>query len=140
MMVLDTNVLSELMRRQPDVQVLAWLDQRSETEFFLSAVTVAEILQGIAKLPNGKRKLALRAAFEQMLAERFADRVLAFDKDAATRYAELVTSLERIGRPIGMADAQIAAICLSNHAALVTRNVKDFSSTGVVVFDPWAAG
>ncbi len=139
MIVLDTNVLSELMRREPDRHVVAWLDARADVELMVSAVTVAELLYGIGRLPEGKRKADLLDAAAAMLQEDFGGRVLPFDELAAAHYASLAVLRERSGRPISMADAQIAAICLSHGAALATRNGKDFAGLALALIDPWLA-
>ncbi|GAA4027226.1 type II toxin-antitoxin system VapC family toxin [Allokutzneria multivorans] len=138
MIVLDTNVISEFMRHEPDDGVVRWLDQYPREEVFTTAVTVAELGYGILRLPNGKRKDALSAAMTGLLAEDFADQILPFDLVAAEHYAAITAERERCGRPISMADAQIAAICRTYSAALITRNTKDFVDTGVRVADPWS--
>jgi predicted nucleic acid-binding protein len=139
MIVLDTNVLSELMRAQPDGKVLAWLDRQAAHTLSLTAVTVAELQYGIERLPEGRRKVALRHAAQAMLEQDFAGRVLAFDETAALHYGPLVASREAMGRPISLADAQIAAICRRYDASLATRNGRDFEATGLEVVDPWHA-
>jgi toxin FitB len=139
MIILDTNVLSELMRANPDENVLAWLDSQSSLDLHTTAITVAELLYGVARLAHGRRKAALRGAIESMLDGELAGRVLPFDGDSARRYAVLVAECEAHGRPISSADAQIAAICHAHDAALATRNGKDFEATGVAVIDPWSA-
>lgn len=139
MMLLDTNVLSELMRQQPDRQVLAWLDDQQTETIFVSAVTVAELMYGIERLPEGRRKTSLRETAWTMLEKDFDGRILPFDGTAATRYALLAAERERAGRPIGMADAQIAATCLGTRADLATRNTKDFTGLGLVLTNPWQA-
>ncbi|WP_454739967.1 PIN domain-containing protein [Cupriavidus necator] len=137
MIVLDTNVLSELMRAQAKPAVIDWLDRQAQDSLTVTAVTVAELLYGIARLPDGRRKTGLREAALQMFQEEFADRVLPFDEDAAVHYAALVSHRERVGRPISMADAQISAICRHHAAALATRNSKDFEGVGIVLAYPW---
>lgn len=139
MIVLDTNVVSELMRREPDENVLAWVDQHPADLVFLTATTAAELLYGIARLPDGSRKNVLAARTRELLEEDFVDRVLAFTGDAAVWYAEIVASRECRGQPISMADAQIAAICRLHGADLATRNVKDFVETDLRVVNPWAS-
>ncbi|MSQ84258.1 MAG: type II toxin-antitoxin system VapC family toxin [Myxococcales bacterium] len=139
MILLDTNILSELMQPQADANVVAWLDQHDSECLMISAVTAAELLYGIGRLPAGKRKADLLAAADTMLNQDFADRVLPFDALAAARYATLVVHREQSGRPIGMADAQIAAICLSHNAVLATRNTKDFVDIGLPLINPWLA-
>lgn len=137
MIVLDTNVLSELTRRQPDKNVLDWLDSLATAETMTTAVTAAELLYGVARLPAGHRKAGLTAAVQSLLDEDFRGRVEAFDTIAAAHYAIVVSDRERIGRPISVADAQIASICRKLQAALATRNTTDFDDTGIELIDPW---
>nr|WP_315594632.1 type II toxin-antitoxin system VapC family toxin [uncultured Cupriavidus sp.] len=137
MIILDINVLSELMRAQAAPAVVDWLDRQDEISFAVTAVTVAELLYGITRLPEGRRKTGLQGAALRMLEEEFAGRVLPFDEDAAVQYASVVSQRERTGRPISMADAQIAAICRHHAAALATRNIKDFEGTGIILANPW---
>ncbi|MVW88594.1 type II toxin-antitoxin system VapC family toxin [Pseudomonas sp. PB101] len=137
MIVLDTNVLSEFMRVEPEARVLAWVDAQPSVDLAVSAVTVAEILHGIARLPSGKRKQKLEAHAMAMFEEDFAGRILPFDAHAAVEYATLVAGAEANGRAVSMADAQIAAICRSHGASIATRNVRDFEVSGVEVIDPW---
>lgn len=139
MIVLDANVVSELMRDQPAEAVLEWMDQQVADDLFLTAVTVAELLYGVARLPDGRRKQVLGGQIEEMIVEDFDDRVIAFDEDAAAHYADIAAARERAGHPISTADAQIAATCRSHDASLATRNVDDFSSTGIELINPWAA-
>ena len=139
MIVLDTNVVSELMRKEPDRNVLAWVDQCPADLVFLTAITVAELLYGIARLPEGARRDLLTTKTRELFGGEFSGRILAFTGSAAVDYAKIVAARERRGRPIGMADAQIAAICLLHGAELLTRNVKDFADTDVRVFNPWQA-
>lgn len=138
MIVVDTNVVSELMRRQPAGEVATWFAEQDPGELRLTAITVAELLYGIARLPRGRRRTLLQEAADA-LTSRFAGDVLAFDLEAARRYSLIVTARERAGSPIAALDAQIAAICLSHDAVLATRNVKDFAGTGVTVVDPWSS-
>lgn len=138
MIVLDTNVLSELMRPDPDQAVIAWMDSQEPAQLFLTAITVAEILYGIARLPDGKRKAGLRERGVAMLQEDFAGRIISFDEAAAAQYAEVVCERQSSGRSIGMADAQIAAICRTlNGATLATRNSRDFEGIGLDLANPW---
>ena len=139
MILLDTYVLSELMRPQPNPSVVAWVDAHSG-EALVSAITQAEISLGLALLPNGNRRDALAAAARQMLVEDFAGRGLPFDAAAAEHFARLVAERRRIGRPITTQDAQIAAIALANDVPLATRNSDDFEAiTGLGLVDPWQA-
>jgi predicted nucleic acid-binding protein len=139
MIVLDTNVTSELMRASPSVLVMTWLQAQNPRDLYSTAVTVAEIRYGIARLPYGERKQQLTEAAEEVFSS-FADRVLAFDRAAATEYGDLVVVRERAGTPINGFDAQIASICRANQALLATRNVRDFENTGIGVTNPWADG
>ena len=137
MIVLDTNVVSELMRPVPNPAVLAWVDAQSDRDLWLCSVVVSELLNGLARLPMGSRRAQLTQAFEAMLAEDFVGRVLAFDLPAAVVYADLVSSREQLGQPLAMADAQIAATCLAHGAQLATRNVRDFEGLGLGWMNPW---
>jgi len=138
MILLDTNVVSELMKRDPNRSVLVWLDKHSGNDIFTSAITKAEIELGIALLPDGKRRDTIVAAANIMFTQDFAHRVLSFDEVAAGFYAKLVAYRTGIGRPISVEDAQIAAIAIRYGLVLATRNVKDFLGiTGIVVIDPW---
>ncbi|HXE44605.1 MAG TPA: type II toxin-antitoxin system VapC family toxin [Conexibacter sp.] len=139
MIVLDTNVLSELMRRRPVARVVRWVDEQDASVLAITAVTVAELLYGVARLADGARKTELAAAVAALVREDFAGRVLPFDIAAAQHYADLVADRERQGRPVSVSDAQIAAICRCHGTDLATRNVRDFEGTGITVLDPWAA-
>lgn len=136
--LLDTNVLSELMRAQPATAVLAWFARQTEHTFFISSITQAEILLGIALLPAGRRKDALANAAEKMLAEEFAGYTLAFDEHSAAEYADIVATRTRDGQPISTEDAQIAAIARAHALPLATRNTKDFEGiAGLSILNPW---
>ena len=138
MLVIDTNVASELMRPAPNPNVAAWIAERDAAAMYLTAVSEAELRFGVAILPAGRRRTALEAAMRRWLEIGFAERVLPFDSAAARAYAEIGADRRGAGRPIGDADCQIAAISRSRGASLVTRNVRDFEGTGVDVVDPWA--
>lgn len=137
MIFVDTNVLSELMRPKPDKHVLGWLDDRPGSDIGLTAITVAEILYGIGSLPEGKKKHRLLDAATTMFEEYFAGRIFAFDQLAAIEYADIVLQRDRMGSPISMPDAQIAAICRVLSAGLATRNTRDFENAGLVLINPW---
>ena len=137
MIILDTNVLSELSRQDPSGQVLSWVDSQPADETATTAVTVGELLYGVARLPEGRRKAALAEAVHGMLDDDLRGRVEPFDAAAAAHYAAIVSDREKIGRPISMADAQIASICRKLQATLATRNTRDFEDTGIDVIDPW---
>lgn len=137
-MVLDTNVLSELMRAQPEAGVVAWFDGKPETAFFITAITRAEILLGISLLSVGQRKDALAEAAQRMFEQDFDGRCLSFDERAAGIYARVVTGRTHTGQPISTEDAQIASIALVYGLPLVTRNVKDFGNiAGLTIINPW---
>ena len=137
MIILDTNILSELMRPAPNMRVVNWLNAEEPLGVTITAITVAEILYGIERLPDGKRKQRFAQLAVEMFEEDFTDRVLPFDEVAAAYYATLVADSERSGRVVHSADAQIAAICQQHHARLATRNVKDFEHLGISIIDPW---
>lgn len=136
MIVLDTNVTSELMRMSPSPIVVAWLRSQESQDLYSTAVSVAEIEYGIARLPNGRRKNALVEAAKDVFST-FPDHIFAFDLAAAVEYGDMVAACEREGTPINGFDAQIASICRANRAVLATRNVKDFTGTGITVINPW---
>ena len=138
MIVLDTNVVSELMRPSGSDTLLTWFRHQRHADLRTSSITVAEIQYGVARLPESRRQrqMAEDAAKVWTL---FPDAVLPFDETAANEYARVRVRRERAGRPIHRFDAQIAAICLVHRATLATRNVKDFEGTGVEVVDPWSA-
>ncbi|MHA6802419.1 PIN domain-containing protein [Salinifilum ghardaiensis] len=138
MIVLDTNVLSEVIRPTPDADVLAWLDSLPATEVATTAITAAELLHGASRLPEGQRRSSLTAAVHALINDDFHGRVEPFDASAAAHYAAVVSERCALGRPISAADAQIAAICRARAAVLATRNVKDFEDTGVELVNPWA--
>jgi predicted nucleic acid-binding protein len=136
MIVLDTNVVSELMRAEPAPAVLAWLTKSSGPALYTTAVTVAEIRFGIGRLPEGQRRKTLRQAANEIFAA-FPRQVLPFDLAAADAYADIAAVRAKRGHPIDGFDAQIAAICRSQAAILATRNIKDFVDTGIDFVDPW---
>lgn len=138
MIVLDTNVLSELMRPRPDQRVLAWMDGQPTATLWTTSITVAEIFLGLAKLPKGKRRTGLLEAASVLVAEDFRGRILPFSMEDALEYAAIVAGRITRGRPIGMADAQLAAICVRHGATFATRNVRDFLDVGVDVVNPWS--
>lgn len=137
MIVLDTNVLSELLAPSPSPAVVAWLAAQPAAAVFTTAVTEAEILYGLALLPDGRRRQALETAVRPIFSEDLAGRVLAFDREAAANYAAIAARRRALGRPISQFDAQIAAIAVSRGASIATRNVADFAETGAPVINPW---
>lgn len=137
MIVLDTNVLSELMRMSPSRRVMDWWKARPLSELFVTTITEAEILHGIELLPSGKRRTALEAAVTEMFGSDFDERILPFDSDAAPEFAKVVAARRGLGRPISHPDAQIAAIARSRGAAVATRNTEDFKDCEIRVLNPW---
>ncbi|MDE0190203.1 MAG: type II toxin-antitoxin system VapC family toxin, partial [Gammaproteobacteria bacterium] len=133
MLVIDTNVASELMRPAPSPAVAAWIAERDAAEMYLTAVSEAELRFGVAILPAGRRRNTVEAALRRWLDLGFVERILPFESDAAQAYAEIAAARRQAGRPIGEANCQIAAITRSRGAVLVTRNVRDFEGTGVEV-------
>lgn len=136
MIVLDTSVVSELMRPVPDAAVVTWLGRQARGSFVTTAITVAGIRFGLARLPDGRRAAALRQLADDVLGA-FPGQVLPFDAAAAALYGEIAAVRERGGRPVDALDAQIAAICRTHSAPLATRNPRDFVDTGVELLDPW---
>jgi predicted nucleic acid-binding protein len=137
--VLDTNVLTELMRSQPTAAVFAWAAAQSRDELYTTSVNKAEILYGIAALSDGHRRTALAAAADAMFANDFAGRMLPFDEVAAVHYAEIVAERRREGRPIEAFDAQIAATALAAGASIATRDTGGSTGCGLRLIDPWTA-
>lgn len=137
MYLLDTNVLSAMMSSQPAAPVAAWIADRPEEELFTASVCQAEILAGIAILPEGRRRQLLHTAALGIFEADFGGRVLPFDQDAARHYAELYAIRRQAGRSVAMADLMIAAIARANGTQLVTRNTRDFEGCGVPLIDPW---
>jgi predicted nucleic acid-binding protein len=139
MMLLDTNIVSEIWRDSPDPLVLAWLDSQPEQQLFICTPVVAELRYGVDRLRDGGRKDRLRAAFETLCTSGYRGRILSFDLDSAICFGRLRADRDRIGRPIEPIDAMIAAVALANRMALVTRNVQDFSDIGLDLIDPFTA-
>jgi predicted nucleic acid-binding protein len=137
MIVLDTNVISEVMRPEPSPPVVEWISKQPTGELFTTAITEAEIFYGIKLLTRGKRRDLLLAAAEAMFGEDFADRIFGFESGAARLFAGIAAHRRSLGKPIHHADAQIAAIARLHSARLATRNVTDFSDCGVEVVNPW---
>ncbi len=137
MIILDTNVLSELMRPKPSASVLAWIAKQPEAELSTTSITEAEIFYGIEVLPKGKRREHLTMAAEAVFTEDFSGRVYGFDSAAARAFSKIASSRRTSGRPISHPDAQIAAIAKTKRAKVATRDVKGFERCGVDVVDPW---
>lgn len=137
MILLDTNVVSEAMKPEPDRAVQAWLDEQAAETLYLSSVTIAELMFGIGALPEGKRKDRLAAALDGVL-ELFADRILPFDTAAARRYADLAAKARAAGRGFPTPDGYIAAIAAARDLAVASRDTSAFTAAGLTVIDPWA--
>lgn len=138
MILLDTNVLSELMRPDPNDGVVAWIDALPDDDVWISAITVGEIHPGLSLLPEGRRRQTLHKLAEEMFQAEFFEKCLPFDCQAAEVYARIVSSRSRQGRPIAVEDAQIAAIALSADLELATRNIKDFLGIeDLKLVNPW---
>ena len=137
MILLDTNVASELMRETPERAVAAWVASQLAKDLFFSAVGEAELRHGAAILPAGRRREQLLSRIEGVLREAFGDRVLAFDRNAARAFGEIAAMRRAAGRHVEPLDCQIAAIARSRGLAVATRNTGDFEDTGVDLVDPW---
>jgi toxin FitB len=138
MILLDTNVVSEAMKPEPDPAVRSWLDEQTAETLFLSSVTIAELMFGIGSLPKGKRKDRLTAALEGML-DLFAGRILPFDTGAARRYADLAVKARAAGKGFPTPDGYIAAIAAAHDFAVASRDASAFAAAGLTVIDPWTA-
>ena len=136
MIILDTNVVSELMRPEPAPQVANWVRDRDRRELRTTAITVAEVRYGIARLPDGRRKQVLVSAADDVFSA-FGDQILPVDTVVAEHYAAIASGRERDGKPIAGFDALIAAVCRCQGSALATRNVSDFDGTGIEIINPW---
>lgn len=137
MILLDTNIVSELLRKAPEPKVEAWLAAQEGADVYLSAVTEAELRLGVAVMPPGRRRTAIAGVMDGILQEDFRGRILPFDSPAAAAYAAIAADRRAAGRPIRQFDCQIAAIARSNGAAVATRNVRDFEGCRIDIIDPW---
>ena len=138
MIILDTNVISELMRPMPSGWVVSWVEKQPAAELFTTAITEAEIFYGIELLTEGKRRAGLLAAAEAMFDEDFAGRVIGFDSNASRAFAAIAARRRALGKPISHPDAQIAAIAQFHGAALATRDAAGFEDCGIQLVDPWS--
>ena len=139
MIILDTNVLSALMRRIPDKDVIAWLDKQPRSSMWTTSVTILEVRFGLQTMPAGKRRAALMRAFETVLADMIGQRIAPFDTAAAQQAGDLMAVRYKRGRPIELRDTMIAGIVLACHATLATRNTSHFEDLSVPVVNPWAS-
>ena len=137
MIILDTNVLSALMRSVPDAPVIDWLDRQPPESVWITSVTLFEARFGLNLLPKGRRRQSLESAFERLLEDDLESRVLDFDSAAAAAAAVLAAARQKLGRPVDVRDTQTAGIALARHATLATRNVRHFRDLKVPVVNPW---
>ena len=138
MILLDTNVISELMRTEPSELILAWFKSNSNEQLVLSSITEAELLRGINILPEGRLKAFKSKLLSEFLLIDFAGLILPFESKAANHYAEIFASRKTLGRPISTFDCMIAAIAKANGCKLATRNISDFEQCGLEIINPWA--
>ena len=138
MILLDTNVLSELMRPEPEYKVVAWVQEQADQELYTTALTKAEMLFGLAMMPVAKRRSAMTSEAARLFSEDFPGRVLAFSEEAAVHFAAISAERRRQGRPISVFDGMIAGIARSRGAAIATRNIVDFDAIGIRLVNPWS--
>ena len=137
MIILDTNVISELMRENPDVRVKQWISQQKAIHLGLTTITIAEIQRGLMRLPTGQRRTNLERNFNRFLTAAFAGRIFSFDKDAANIYGQICAEREHAGLHVDAVDLMIASIAKSENAKIATRNIKDFINCTVELVNPW---
>lgn len=138
MIVIDTNIISELMKANPAEKVIAWINQQPAETLYITSITIAEISYGLHILHEGKRRNLLETRFEQFISQAFYGRVLDFNEKNARLYGELMGYRKEAGKPLSVLDGQIAAITLANNMALATRNIKDFVDCGIELINPFA--
>lgn len=137
MILLDTNIISEMMKESPSPNVITWLDQQEATDLFITSITIAEISYGLCVLPEGKRRNVLENAFNKTIKKAFKHRIFYFEESAAHYYGKIMGHRKKIGRPLSVLDGQIAAIALSQGALLATRNTRDFSDCDLELVNPF---
>jgi len=140
MILLDTNVISEVMSPSPDARVMAWMDSQDPDEIWTCTIVVAEVLSGLDLMPEGRRQARLRELAERMFISLFAGRIFDLDLAAARAYGRVLKIKKSIGRPIDEADGLIGATAFSHGATLATRNIADFEHCGIPLVDPWQDG
>ena len=136
--LLDTNVLSELMKPTPQMQVRQWVDAQTDESLYISAIAIGELLRGVAKLPDGTRRERTRAIIEERLIPHFAARILPLDHEILATWAALTVMCEQQGRTLPAVDSFIAATAAHHQLTLVTRNTRDFIGTGITLMNPWS--
>jgi len=139
LIILDTNVISEPLKARPHAAVLRWLDLQSPATLYVTTISQAELLAGVAALPAGKRRTELRKVIDKDLLSLFSDRILPFGERSAEAYAQVVDAANGAGNPIDFADAAIGAIAVEHNYILATRNVGDFKGTSVKLLNPWSS-
>lgn len=139
MIILDTNIISELMKQIPDTSVIDWVDQQEVTQLFITSITIAEISYGLNVLPSGKRRNYLEHAFDNAILSAFKHRILSFDELAAHNFGKIMGQRKEMGRPLNIADGQIIAIAYTQNAVIATRNIGDFSHCGLDLIDPFVS-
>ena len=137
MIILDTNVMSELMRTRPDDLVIDWIQSQSPHSLYMTSINVFELSTGLFTLPTGRRRTQLTELLDALMAGLVDQRLLVFDRAAADRSARIMAKLRAAGRPIDIRDAMIGGIALANGATLATRNIRHFTKTGVRLVNPW---
>jgi predicted nucleic acid-binding protein len=139
MILLDTNIISELMKALPSPRVLAWVDSQVVSQLFITSITIAEISYGLSVLPQGNRRNSLEDAFNKVIKEAFSHRTLSFDESAAHHYGKVMAQRKKQGRPLSVLDGEIAAVAISQGKILATRNTRDFIDCGLEVVNPFEA-
>ncbi|MBY0377985.1 MAG: type II toxin-antitoxin system VapC family toxin [Gammaproteobacteria bacterium] len=137
MILLDTNLISELMKTQPNVQVVTWINQQDSDTLFISSITIAEITYGLQILAAGQRQKLLETRFEQFISQAFYERVVSFTASSARIYGEIMGYRKTLGRPLSILEGQIAAIALTHNMSVATRNTKDFTECGLTLINPF---
>lgn len=137
MIVLDTNVISEVVRPSPSAEVIEWLNLQESADLYVTTITLGEISYGVEVLPDGNRRSSLSRAVNQFVDQAFGDRVLVFDRDSAYEYGQLMAGRRKLGRPLSAPDGQIAAITRRHRFQLATRNLKDFEECGIGLINPF---
>jgi predicted nucleic acid-binding protein len=137
MIIIDTNVISEMMKPSPTTSVLDWFNEQEALSLYLTTISIGEIGYGIRALPDGRRRRLLTEGFEALLAAAFETRILDFDEAAAYRYGDVMCSRKEMGRPLSSLDRQIIAIALAHASAVATRNIRDFEDCGLTIINPF---
>ena len=137
MILIDTNIISEIMSQSPEPNVINWINNQDSLILFVSTITIAEINYGLRIMPDGQRKKLLTERFTYFITKAFEQRILSFNEDAANHYAEIMAHKKEIGRPMSIPDGQIAAVARSNELSIATRNTRDFDECGIILINPF---